>query len=504
MKHLKESRMNRNGTCSAAPRSYGGLGAAVLSAGLALLLAAAPLRAQGQPDPKDWDYDIRTDKSTYAAGDTVKATSGVVARKAGVQGWSYGVRHDPALLTIESATTDGTDVPSVFNAGFNQTAIIEEAGGVKSGFIQAVVLSLVGQAEVPVSDYFSMAAINYTVNKDACQGKSGDLKTKIDFSETLAVKGGPPVELNLTILGIGIVPEKVLGEELTVACTDTPPPEGLVLRLDDKDTDLPADQKSVYDLKILLANEDQATTEVQGWSYGVRMDLDEVEAISGAPGADSQALHGGAGPDFKSYNLDQKSADGKERGVTVGAVIDLDAPGTEVLTLGSGQTKHLDTIMLRSRETIPEGGSSRDVTIGFSDKLGDDRPLEVLIVVEGDGIVPDFGDTLELTLTPSGPPGAQPFIRGDANDDEFVDIADGIWIINELFYDGPETECKAAADANDDDRIDIADSMYIFNHQLQPGRQSTNLFPAPPAPYPNCGTATSALACPAGSTSCAP
>lgn len=495
--------MKLNSSRSAAPRSSGGLALVVLISGLALSLATAPLRAQDQPDPKDWDYDIRTEKSSYAAGDTVKATAGVVARKAGVQGWSYGVKHDPALLTIESATTEGTDVPGVFNAGFNQTTIIDQ-GGVKTGFIQAVVLSLVSPAEVPVTDYFSMAAITYTVGKDACQGKSGDLKTKIEFSEELAVKGGPPVELNLTILGIGIVPTNVLGEEVTVACAQTPPGDGLALTLDDSDTDLTADQKSVYDLKILLKNEEQSTTEVQGWSYGVRMDLAAVEAISGEPGAASKALHGGAGPDFKSYNLDEKSADGKERGVTVGAVIDLDAPGTEVLSLGAGQSKHLDTIQLRSRETIPEGGQARDVTIGFTDKLGGDRPLEALIVVEGDGIVPDFADTLDLTLTPSGAPGGQPFIRGDSNDDDHVDIADGIWIISELFYDGPDTKCAAAADANDDDRVDIADSMYIFNYQLQPGRQPGNLFPAPPAPYPNCGTATSALACPAGSTSCSP
>jgi hypothetical protein len=471
---------------------------------VALSLAAAPLLAQAPPDPKDWDFDVRTEKSSFAPGDTVKATAGVVAREAGVQGWSYGIRHDASLLTIESATTEGTDVPSVFNAGFNQTAIVEQ-GGTKAGFIQAIVLSLVAQAEVPVTDYFSMAAMSYTVSKDACDGKSGDLKTTIEFTDQLAVKGGPPVELNLTILGIGIVPEKVLGEQITIACQDTPPPgDGLVLEFDDADSDVVADQKSVYDLKILLTSNEKAPTDVQGWSYGVRMDLDEVEAISGEPGAASKALHGGAGPDFKSYSLAEKSADGKESGVTVGVVIDLDAPGTEVLTVGPGQSRHLDTIKLRSRETIPEGGQARDVTIGFTDSLGGDRPIEALIVVEGDGIVPDLTETLALRLTPSGAPGGQPFIRGDSNDDSHVDIADGIWILNELFYDGPETECKAAADANDDDRVDIADSMYIFNHQLQPGRQPGNLFPAPNAPYPNCGTATSALACPAGSTSCSP
>ena len=103
--------MKLNSSRSTPSRSSSGL-AVILSASLALCLTSAQLRAQGQPDPKDWDYDIRTDKSTYAAGGTVKATAGVVARKAGVQGWSYGVKHDTAILTIESATSDGTDVPS--------------------------------------------------------------------------------------------------------------------------------------------------------------------------------------------------------------------------------------------------------------------------------------------------------------------------------------------------------------------------------------------------------
>ena len=470
-----------------------------------LLLAAGTLTAQ---DGKDWDIDLKSTSRTNGPGDSFTATVGLTARRAGVQGWSYGVKHDTSVLTIQSVTSAGTDVPSVFKNGFNQTTLIEEEDSktktkTNVGFIQAIVLSLSEKAEVPVSAFFSMAEAKYVVSKDACNGKSGDFKTKIEFTEELGVPGSPPVDLNITVDGKSLVPADVSGEEITVKCAGVTP-GGFVLEFDDSKNTLTANKSSTYDLKVLLKNSAKDEQDVQGWSYGVKFDAALVMAVSGEPGKDAKALNKGDGPEFTSYSLDEKSQDGKERGVTVGAVIEIDEPGTEVLTLKSGQSKHIDTIKLRSNITIPEGGQSKTATIGFSDKLGGDRPLEVLIVVEGEGIVPDFGDTLALTLQ-GGEGGAGPrFIRGDANSDARVDIADGIWLINDLFYSGPETRCQGAADSNDDDRVDLADAMYIFNWQLQPGRSPGNLAPPPPAPFPNCGTDSdvSAEECPDGSTTC--
>ena len=118
--------------------------------------------------------------------------------------------------------------------------------------------------------------------------------------------------------------------------------------------------------------------------------------------------------------------------------------------------------------------------------------------------MPDFSDTKEITLLPRGTVGAPKFIRGDANNDARVDIADGIWIVNTLFYSGPATVCKAAADANGDGKRDVADAMYVFQYELQPGATPSKLFPAPPAPFPACGTAAGVIAseCPDGSTTC--
>lgn len=456
-----------------------------------------------EPNPNDWDFAIQTDKTEYSAGDALTATAGVVSRKAGIQGWSFGVKHDTAVLSIESVTSDGTDVPAIFNNGFNQT-VITEKNGVKAGYIQAIVLSFLSPAEVPVSDFFRMAAAKYKVSANACTGKDQNYKTKIEYTEELGVPNSPPVDLNLTVAGKAVVPAKVLNTEFTIKCAPVVG-GGLVLKLDSAGTDLVADKTAVLNLNVNVQNtKTSGGFDVQGWSYGVQLDTADLEATAGEPGADSKALKGGKGPDFINYKLDDQDAAGTLHGVTVGAVIELNSPGSTVLPVPSGLTKQIDIIKLRSRNTIPAGGQSKATVVKFTDKLGGDRPLEVLFVIAGEGVPPDFTDTRTLNLLPSGAVNRPKFIRGDANNDGRIDIGDGIWIINDLFYGGADTVCKGAADSNNDGQRNISDAMYLFQYQLQPGATPGNIFPAPPAPFPACGSVDNVTAadCPVGSTTC--
>lgn len=473
-----------------------------LVCGLSLGLAASVMAQE--PSPADWDLEIRTDKATYDPGASVEAFAGVAARGEGLQGWSYGVKHDTDLLTIESATSAGTDVPGLFSGGFEQTAIITQ-NNVKKGFIQAIILSLVNRVVVPPTAFFSMAKVGYTVATGACSGKNGNITTRIEFTEELAVPNSPPVQLNLTVDGKAIVPNVVKNRDIEVACDSNPPPEGLVLKFDEVDCDVVADGSATYELKVLLGNSKTAGGfDVQGWSYGVQLDTAELEALKGEPGADSKSLKGGKGPDFLNYTLNDQSQDGSVRGVTVGAVIDLDSPANNVLPVGAGAMKHIDTITLKPKKTIPAGGASKMTTISFSDKLGGDRPLEILIVVGGEGVAPDAAAKKELELLPSGGGNQPSFIRGDSNNDARIDIADGIWIINMLFYGGQQTACLPAADADGDGSVKLTDAMFLFLYQLQVGHSSNDLAPAPPAPFPSCGTTPDATLenCPLGSTTC--
>ena len=75
---------------------------------------------------------------------------------------------------------------------------------------------------------------------------------------------------------------------------------------------------------------------------------------------------------------------------------------------------------------------------------------------------------------------AEDFLRGDANNDGVVSLADAYSILNYLFHFG-ELTCGTAADANDSGgRVDISDAAYIEAYVL--GESGP-----PPAPFPDVG-----------------
>ena len=75
-----------------------------------------------------------------------------------------------------------------------------------------------------------------------------------------------------------------------------------------------------------------------------------------------------------------------------------------------------------------------------------------------------------------------PYVRGDCNQDDMVNIADAIFILNQLFVQpAPERFCDNACDTNGDLSKNIADAIFLLNHLFIPES------PDPPAPFPDCG-----------------
>ena len=75
------------------------------------------------------------------------------------------------------------------------------------------------------------------------------------------------------------------------------------------------------------------------------------------------------------------------------------------------------------------------------------------------------------------------FSRGDCNTDTLFNIADAIFLLNQLFgADPPDAICDDACDANGDRMKDIADGIYMLSALFAMGEE-------PPAPYPGCGLA---------------
>jgi len=72
------------------------------------------------------------------------------------------------------------------------------------------------------------------------------------------------------------------------------------------------------------------------------------------------------------------------------------------------------------------------------------------------------------------------FVRGNANDDEFVDIGDAVYIINHIFLGSQAPLCMDAADVNDTGKVDISDPIYLISAKFLGG-------PNIPPPYPALG-----------------
>ncbi len=85
----------------------------------------------------------------------------------------------------------------------------------------------------------------------------------------------------------------------------------------------------------------------------------------------------------------------------------------------------------------------------------------------------------------AGPPAAPArcgdgvFVRGDANGDGSVNIADAVAILSFLFAHLPTVACGDHADANDDGAANIADPIYILQYLFARGAPPPRPFPAP-------------------------
>lgn len=117
--------------------------------------------------------------------------------------------------------------------------------------------------------------------------------------------------------------------------------------------------------------------------------------------------------------------------------------------------------------------------VWFADDLG--SPPVLPRTGLGNGVGPPTG-RIPTTVDGSVSIDTEPFFRrGDVNRDSVVDIADAIWIFSNLFgASSLPFPCQDAADANDDQNLNIADGVFILGYLFTP--------PMPLAdPGPVCG-----------------
>ena len=182
---------------------------------LAAVLATASLQAQvvetfcegGEdciPDTLEIRFGTKDGPSLLEAPDgPITAVVTAVTQTENVQGWSYGVSHDPDVLTLDADSVGiaDTDAAAVFSGGFDVTTAVDAVGDGPPGFISAVVLSFTTPAQLQLQTN-SIATASYTVT--GAVPADGTLLSLEDG--VLANAPSPPVALNITVGGVAKLP----------------------------------------------------------------------------------------------------------------------------------------------------------------------------------------------------------------------------------------------------------------------------------------------------------
>lgn len=143
---------------------------------------------------------------TFVAGLSIETTVVTETRSEGIQGWSYGVRHDPAVLLLHELDTEGTDAMTAGQILFDATSMVDiqtcgddplcpaedrtDGGGWVSGVVYVTT-----STSLPL-ERNTLVRARYELLQDV-----GEEGTLIRFTDRLAPRRAPPVPFNLAVNG---------------------------------------------------------------------------------------------------------------------------------------------------------------------------------------------------------------------------------------------------------------------------------------------------------------
>jgi len=121
----------------------------------------------------------------------------------------------------------------------------------------------------------------------------------------------------------------------------------------------------------------------------------------------------------------------------------------------------------------PEAEPGTSVPIRFVDGYHT-PPIKNRLVVDFQSVSPTLLDG-EFRITAAG----EAFLRGNANQDDIINIADPIRIL-QLIFKGRPLDCEKAGDVNDDGEVSFDDPIYLLEYLFGYG-------PVIPPPFPDEG-----------------
>ena len=160
------------------------------------------------------------------------------------------------------------------------------------------------------------------------------------------------------------------------------------------------------------------------------------------------------------FDADIAESNLSAEGWTLGVVYSF--TGGQTLTFGS--PSEIISVDYATGGSMAGDETGTTVALNWTDDLG--SPAVVNLMVVDGGSFPANKEDGSISLNPVI---TVDFIRGDSNSDSIVNIADVIWIIYELFLNGPATTCPIASDTNSDGVNDIADASYLVMYRFMGG-----------------------------------
>ena len=364
------------------------------------------------------------------------------------QGFSMGLSNDSSLLTALTVTET---LP--FDADFAESNILAD------GWTIGVVYSFTGANTLAFDAPTDVVSVDYDTVAGGLIGSTDNVVTSLAWSNAL---GSPPVENVIVVAGASIAPSLEDGT-ITLEPFSVPGPE-FNFTAPSQSVNYDGNTGSAsFSTAFSIAEVDNSALGAdfpnpsQGFSMGMGNDSAVIEptAVTATLPFDADFAEGGIFADGWTIGVVYSFTGGN----TLAFDSELDVVSVDYSTVAGALT----------------GTDSIDTSLAWTSTLGS-PPVDNVVVVNGTSVEPNLVDgTISLQ-----PVFDIPFVRGNCNGDNKVNIADGIWILNELFLQGPSGTCVAACDANEDAKYDAGDAVFIISYRLLDG-------PMPTAPFPDCG-----------------
>ena len=199
---------------------------------------------------------------------------------------------------------------------------------------------------------------------------------------------------------------------------------------------------------------------------------------------------------FRNTGVAAAADNNDQAGATAGIVLSFERPASQLQPRGAATALRLE---LTTLNPIPTTGR-----IFFRDGLssGAQGILNSVTISGPDASQPEGDPLLKNELCQFeksalnivfGITSVSSYVGGDANSDGRPDLGDAVWIVNELFREGPESDCPIAADCDGDGMLTLGDVSCLTGYLYFSG--------VPPSGPVVCTPADSPEDCP-GPTAC--